>query len=337
MISQKLQLINEQSSPLFRIMFIQNAEDNNRRQFDNNICAFHIGDGWILSVAHNLRTEARLFKSIPQPIFLSEIFPQLNQAQIELFDRCYPLDVASNKRYMGRLQQQDMQQVMDTIRQTNFDTRWLNLMNRGFCKPNLIVQFRNNQFYNNASLTARFDSRTYFAEPAINRHTYLLELELVEAFFHEDIALYRIINSSPEVIASIPSIEISYNLLEHDEPNLYCLQSSPNSEVGKLLNQASIEGFVDHFGIFPDRIGGNYTFEGMRYLIKGYFRFGSSGAPYIHFDTVSNTYKVNAIQSEASPIQLTINNNREGNFQYINAIASPLKIIQERLQFHLGF
>src|SRR6478672_7240404 len=116
MISKKLELIQEQTSPLFRIMFIQNSEDLNRRQFDNNICAFHIGNGYILSVAHNLRTEARFFKSIPQKIFNAEVLPQLNPAQLEMFDRFYPLDVASDKRYMGRLQQQEMQQVMEVFR-----------------------------------------------------------------------------------------------------------------------------------------------------------------------------------------------------------------------------
>ena len=42
-------------------------------------------------------------------------------------------------------------------------------------------------------------------------------------------------------------------------------------------------------------------------------------------------FMINALQSEASPIQLTINNNRNGNFQYINAIATPLQIIKNDL------
>ncbi|MEJ7823754.1 MAG: hypothetical protein WKF85_15645 [Chitinophagaceae bacterium] len=74
----------------------------------------------------------------------------------------------------------------------------------------------------------------------------------------------------------------------------------------------------------------------MRYLIKGYFRFGSSGAPYVFYDEENDIFKVNAIQSEACAIQLSINNNMNGNFQYVNAIASPLKIIQDRLEQHLA-
>jgi hypothetical protein len=336
MISKKLELINDQTSPLFRIMFIHNAADISRRQFDNNICAFHIGKGYMLSVAHNLRTEARIFKSIDEPIYRAEILPLLNPAQVELFDRHFPLDANTNKRYLNRVDQPLMQQLMDTLRQINFDTRWLTLMDRGFCSPHLIIQFKNNQFYNDTQLTTRFGSNNYFHEPAINRHTFLAELELVEAWFNEDIALYKIVNTPQAIIDRIPSIEPNFTMLNDDETSCYCLQSSPNSEVGKLLNKATIEGFVDHFGIFPDRLGGNYTFEGMRYLIKGYFRFGSSGAPYVFYDVATDTYKVNAIQSEASPIQLTINNNREGNFQYINAIASPLKIIEERLRKYIG-
>ena len=53
MITTKQQLINEQTSPLFRIM---NGYDFNAHKIlRNNICAFHIGNGLILSVAHNLR------------------------------------------------------------------------------------------------------------------------------------------------------------------------------------------------------------------------------------------------------------------------------------------
>lgn len=70
-------------------------------------------------------------------------------------------------------------------------------------------------------------------------------------------------------------------------------------------------------------------FEGLRYLIKGYFRFGSSGAPYIFYDQKSGSFKANAVQSEACPLQLSINNNREGNFQFVNALASPLNIMNK--------
>ena len=63
---KQLELTNEQTSPLFRIMSIQNKDEPHRRHFENNICAFHIGNGFILSVAHNLKTEAKLFKSIDQ-------------------------------------------------------------------------------------------------------------------------------------------------------------------------------------------------------------------------------------------------------------------------------
>ena len=75
--------------------------------------------------------------------------------------------------------------------------------------------------------------------------------------------------------------------------------------------------------------------DGLRYLIRGYFRFGSSGAPYVYYSEAEGQFKVNAIQSEASPIQLSINNNREGNYQYVNAIASPLKNIQGELEINL--
>ncbi|WP_333879395.1 hypothetical protein, partial [Flavobacterium sp.] len=146
------------------------------------------------------------------------------------------------------------------------------------------------------------------------------------------IALYKIVNTPEEILNVIPSVKINFDILPDNQDNYYCLQSSPTSEVGKLLNKAQIDGFTEHFAIFPEHIGGNYTLEGLRYLIKGYFRFGSSGAPYLVYHSELNEFKVNAIQSEACPIQLSINNQRDGNFQYVNAIATPLQNIQEKLE-----
>jgi len=335
MLTKQLELTNEQTSPLFRIMWIHNLNEPIRRHFDNNICAFHIGNGLILSVAHNIKSEGQIFKSIDEAIYSANILPHLNADQILLFNKCYPLDPTTNKRYINSVDQNDVQLVVDTLKQINFDTRWLTLTQRNICKPHLIIQFKNNQFYNDAILTGHFNANTYFPEPALNRHTYLVEVELVEAFYNEDIALYKIINTHQDIINRLPSIEVDFSILGDDHNKYYCLQSSPGGFLGRLLNKAQIEGYLDHHETFGDRFEGNYTFEGLRYLIKGYFRFGSSGAPYVFYDNDTEKFKVNAVQSEACPIQLSINNNREGNFQYVNALASPLNIIETRLQAHL--
>ncbi len=337
MITKKLELTNEQTSPLFRIMCLYNVEEPIRRQFDNNISAFHIGNGLILSVAHNLRTESPLIKSIPEAIFQTEIIPKLNPEQIQLFNQCYPLDITTNKRHLNIINQTDGQKLIEILKTINFDSRWLTLSSRSFCTPHLIVQFKEPQFYKNPTLTTHFISTNKcFHEPYLNRHTFLVELELVEAYYSEDIALYKIVNTLPEIIKQLPYIDIDFSVLDDNQDNFYCLQSSPVGFLGKLLNKAQIEGFLDHHGTFGDRFGGNYTFEGLRYLIKGYFRFGSSGAPYVFYDNENKKFKVNAVQSEACPIQLSINNSREGNFQYINALASPLNIIKDRLKIHLS-
>lgn len=336
MLQKQLELTHEQTSPLFRIMCVQNIDEPQRRHFENNICAFHIGKGFILSVAHNLKTEATIFKSIDNTIYLTDIFPYLNAEQAHLFESCFPLELTNNKRYSNITNPNDFQTIINLLKQINFDTRWVTLMQRNICKPHLVIQFKDNLFYNNAEITAHFNSTTSFAESAINRHTFLIELELTDTFYHEDIALYKIVNTPQSIIDALPLLEVDYSILDDNQENYYCLQSSPTSEIGKLLNKAQIEGFTEHFAVFQERIGGNYTFEGLRYLIKGYFRFGSSGAPYVVYDPKTNTFKVNAIQSEACPIQLSINNQRDGNFQYINAIASPLQIIKERLEKHLN-
>jgi hypothetical protein len=332
MINKKLSLVHEQSSALFRLMFIQNSQEPARRQFDNNICAFHIGGGYILSVAHNLRTEAGLFKSIDEAVYQNEIFPRLDTAQRELFNQSFFLDTYTNKRYVNIPNQQDAQNVANILAQVQFDTRWATLLERKICTPYLILHFSNNLFYNDAALTSQLDANNHFPEPALNRHSFLIELELVEAFYGQDVALYKIINTPEAIINRLPSLEVDERICNDDQQDYYCLQSAPGGALGRLLNHAQIEGFLDHHGIFPDRIGGNYIFEGLRYLIKGYFRFGSSGAPYVVYDEASGQYKVNAIQSEASPIQLSIKNDREGNFQYINAIAVPLANVMGRVR-----
>ena len=334
MIDQKIALTQEQSSPLFRIMWIQNINEPNRRDFDNNISAFHIGNGYILSVAHNLRSENKLLKSIPEDIYQKEIIANLNPFQAQLFNQCYLLDPHTNKRYLNIVNQPDAQTIVNTLQSGSFDSRWVTLMDKKICTPHLIVQFSNNLFYNDPRATSNFDTSTYFYEQPLNRHTFLIELQLVEAFYFADIALYKIVNTAKEVIDKLPSIEIGYPLQEDGFDDFYCLQSSPGSALGRMINKANIEGFLDHHGMFEDRRGGNYVFEGLRYLIKGYFRFGSSGAPYIYFDKEARKFKVNAVQSEACPIQLSINNNREGNFQYVNALATPLHVVKELMEKH---
>ena len=335
MITKKLELINEQTSPLFRIMWVYNYDEPVRKQFGNNICAFHIGNGLILSVAHNLRAESGIVNSIDETIFQSEILPQLNPAQNQLFAQCYLLDSNTHKRYVNITDPNISKSVIELFRQIKFDTRWLTLGQRNICKPHLIVQFRDNLFYNDVALTGNFNAATSFQEPSLNRHTFLIELELQKAFYNNDIALYKIVNTRQDVIKRLPSLSVDFAILDNSVTNFYCVQSSPGSFLGRLLNNATIEGYSDNWSVFTDKIGGNYIMEGLRYLIRGYFRFGSSGAPYVYYNDAEGQFKVNAIQSEASPIQLSINNNREGNYQYVNAIASPLKNIQNELEGHL--
>lgn len=336
LLTKQLELINEQTSPLFRIMWVHNISEPIRRIFDNNICAFHIGNGFIISVAHNLRMEAGAFKSIDNASFQTDIIANVAPTLRPLFNASYFLDPTTNKRYITQINQVDGQTIVDELKRINYDTRWVTLAQRNICKPHLIVQFKNNSFYNDATLTAHFNQTYYMAEPAINKHTYIIEVELVNAFYNEDIALYKIVNTNQAVINRLPKIEIDFSLLDESQHRLFCLQSSPSSEVGKLLNKAQIDGLLENFNVLPDRIGGNYTLEGIRYLIKGYFRFGSSGAPYVYFNEEEDSFKVNAVQSEACPLQLSIENKRDGNFQYVNAIATPLSIIQERLETHLA-
>lgn len=333
---KKLELINEQSSPLFRIMSVYNDDDFSRRKFYNNICAFHIGNGYVLTVAHNLRSVSQIFHSISEDTYQDIIAQNLNSTQVELFNRYYILDSQTNKRYLSNANQNDVQQLINALDQINYDTRWVTLYQKEICKPFLIVQFRNNKFYNDSGVTQKINPNHIFHEPLSFRYTFILELELVNAFYSDDIALYRIINTDQSIIDKIPSFEIDFKVHDKSNDNCFCLQSAPFDNLGRLLNSAQIEGLLDHHSTFQDKFAGNYIMDGLRYLIEGYFRFGSSGAPYFIYDTESKSFKFNAIQSAASPIQLSINNSKDGNFQYVNAIATPLKNIEDELKSILG-
>jgi hypothetical protein len=328
---EKLRLIGEQTSPLLRIMWVYDIDEPQRRTFENNICAFHIGNGYFLSVAHNLRTQTGFYRSITEETFRNELFPKLDGSQSRALDTYYFLDRYTNKRYLNTADPIALQNIAAILKQKRFDTRWVTLAAKKICTPHLVFQFRDNAFYGDPSLNAHFGEQHTMYDADAHRHTFLAEVELVQAFYGADIALYKMTNAPREITDKIPSVDIDLSFRGEDQALLYCLQSSPNGPAGRLLNEAHIEGLLDHFGIFPDDIGGNYIFEGYRYLVKGYFRFGSSGAPYLFYDAAKGRYVANAIQSEASGIQLSIKNDREGNFQYINAVASPLCIIRDEL------
>ncbi len=329
--ADKRQLIDELSSPLHRIMWVYNADEPNRRIFENNISAFHIGKGYFLSVAHNLRLQQGYFRSIDVARYRQEIFSILDGSQSRFMDQHYETDEYTQKKYLATNDPGALQNIAAILKQKRFDTRWVTLSEKKICTPHLIFQFRGQDFYGDINLSQLFDPSMRLFDGDAGKHTFLVPVELVEAFYQEDIALYRIVGVPAEIIDRIPVADLNFDFIEDDEQPLYCLQSSPSGPAGRLLNTAKIEGMLDHFGIFSDDIGGNYRFEGYRYLIKGYFRFGSSGSPSFFYDRAKGRYVANAIQSEASGIQLSIKNDRDGNFQYVNAIASPLYIVKERL------
>jgi hypothetical protein len=334
-INKKHCLIDEQTSPLQRLMWIYNIDEPQKRTFENNVCTFHIGNGYLLSVAHNLRLQAGFYRSIDFEVYKKDLLPILDGSQTRFLDQHYFTDEYTQKKYLNTTDPTALQHIVNILKQKRFDTRWVTLAQKKICKPYLLFQFRNNSFYNDAELTRQFDANRQLFDKDARRHTFLIETELVNAFYGADIALYRMVNVSKEIISKIPSVDIDYRFLDGDGDNLYCLQSSPSGPTGRLLNEARIEGMLDHFNVFVDEVGGNYLFEGYRYLVKGYFRFGSSGAPYLIYDNEREKYVANAIQSEASGVQLSIKNDRDGNFQYINAIVSPLYIIKDELEMYL--
>ena len=327
----KQKLVDEASSPLFRIMSVYDDDDPVRRTFESNINAFHVGGGYIVSVAHYLRGNFQLLRSIPEALFQSEILAKLPPNEVNRVSKHYPLDASTQKRYLSVAKDHEVKKLIHALSACRCDTTVQSLYERKICKPFLIVNLQQNQFFGDANATAELNQRHHiFHEPALNRHTFLLELEIVNVHLPEDIAVYRIVNASPAVIQLLPSVALDYHLYDDDCTDVYCLQNSPSgSNLGRLLSRAYIEGILDQHSPQSDAVTGQYIFEGLRYLIRGYFRFGSSGAPYIKVGTNSNEFAVIAVQSQACPIQLTIGNSQEGNHQWINAIATPVSTVRD--------
>lgn len=332
---KKLQLIDENNSPLFRIMSVYNSTAPNKA-FANNICAFHIGKGIIISVAHNLRALDRLPLVLSDSFYQNELLTKINAADKPQFDQVYPLIPGTTHRIATGLNPAIGEQLAKKLDDAKVDRRYSKLYTEKCCKPFLVTTFRNNAFCDDIALNANFPANRSFAEPALNRHTFLIELELLDTLISEDIAIYRIINTSPEIVNKLPSIEVDFELYDTGTQDYYCLQSAPYDNLGRIINEARIEGILDNFAQETDILGNVYRFEGIRYLIKGFFRFGSSGAPYLIYDKEQEVFKVNAVQSQASFIQLLINNSMNGNLQYVNGIATPLSIIEQKIKERLG-
>ncbi len=323
-------LVGEKSSPLFRIMAGYDIQSPPNRRFENNISAFHVGKGYFISVAHNLITHNNIPRSIsPQQyaILLAGLPPQF----LQLFHSNFQLDQGLGKvRWTEN--QASVPGIMAALPQIAYDCRYPNLYNDGICKPYLLLQFREQEFFDDANLQARFGGGRYFFEPELNRHTYLVDLSLEKIADSSDISIYKVSDEFADLIPLIPSLPVDVGSVDVDSPNIYCLQGAPINELGRLLNKAQIEGYLDHYSPQANIRNRLYVFEGNRYLIKGYFRFGSSGAPYLRYNPEADSFAFIGVQSEACPLQMVIQGNRDNNAQFVNAIATPLTNIRSELQ-----
>jgi hypothetical protein len=218
-------------------------------------------------------------RSTPEAFFQAQILAKFPVNETNQLLRHYPADSSTNRRYLTLSDEKTAQKLIKKFLDYKCDTAVQNLYTHGVCKPFLIVQSKNSQLFNDAQVTAQLDQRHVFQKLALNRYTFLLELKVVKVFLEYDIAIYRTINVPPAVVRLLPSISLDYSSYDDDCTGLHCLQNSPSgTNLGRLLNRAQIEGILDQHSIQGDPVSGNYIFEGLRYLIRGYFRFGSSGA-----------------------------------------------------------
>jgi hypothetical protein len=331
--SKLIKLVKDQTSPLFRIKSVFNYDHRPTMKMVNNILCSHIGNGYFISVAHNLKSNYQIPIGIPAAIFEHNFLDSFNDSDKIIISNSYHLHQGSKKYILKGLRSKHEQTALTAkVQSSKFDTTYIYGYTNGLINPYLIVQFENNQFYNDSALTKLIDPINYFNEKNINKHSYIIELELRSIFYEHDIAIYKAINTDPKVIHAIPKLDIDFTTYDGTENfKFYCLQSSPSSEMGRLLNTASIEGISQHWGI-QSNVNPPTIMEGLRYIMKGYFRFGSSGAPYLVLKESTGDLKLNAVQSEACPQQLLINKSRDGNAQYINGIATPIGNLENQIK-----
>lgn len=295
-----------------------------------------LGAGILVSVAHNLRSLDRLPCLISDNFYQSELLNKITAADKTSFEQIYNPIPGTNKRLCTGINQNNIENYATKLDQAKVDRRYTTLYSHMCCKPLLIATFRKDAFCDDATLNAHFSGSSRFYEQQSNRYTFLLELDILDVFINEDIAIYKIINIPRDVINRLPHLEIDFQLHDIGTQNYYCLQAAPYNELGRIINEARIEGILDNFEQSNDILGDTYIMDGIRYLINGYFRFGSSGAPYLIYDKNHETFKVNSVQSQASFIQLSINDKMDGNRQYVNGVATPLSLVEQKLNERLS-
>jgi hypothetical protein len=182
-------LIGELSSPLFRIMAGYEIDNSVMRRFENSICTFHIGNGYFLSVSHNLL----FFTNIPRSLNSTEYNNFINSASAshqQTISQYYTLNSTINKYWLNE-NIKSIQPLLQLFPQISFDTRYPNLYSKGICTPYLLLQFRNNAFMGDSSLNSKFSGGRYFFEQNLNRHTFLIDLILDDVLTASDISILK--------------------------------------------------------------------------------------------------------------------------------------------------
>ena len=132
---KKLELIDENKSPLFRIMSVYNLNGNNIA-FTNNICAFHIGNGLVISVAHNLRALDGLPILLSDTFYQNELSAKVDHNDLALFDQHYTSIPGTAKRvFNGGGNQPLVEQLVKKLDDAKVDRRYSKLHTDNCCKP----------------------------------------------------------------------------------------------------------------------------------------------------------------------------------------------------------
>ncbi len=101
MLQQKQSLINELTTPLFRLKPAFNHGDTAQTAYAGHILGFHVGNGIVVSVAHHLRTSLLPLYTLTNNEFLNVLRPLLTPVEQAQFDASYQLNQQTNKRYFS--------------------------------------------------------------------------------------------------------------------------------------------------------------------------------------------------------------------------------------------
>jgi hypothetical protein len=258
----------------------------------------------------------------------SKVTPSLAKPDLDFFNKHYKLNKSTDEyEYAVANTEKQVEKLRKIASQIDLDLKTPAQLERQAVTQFVVAQFRQDAFYGDTSLNSHFKPAHHFHENENGVFTFMMEAMPIRILWEQDLSIYRLVAPDARVLAALPAAVATFDEIAIGD-TLYPLQNSPTSDFGRLVNRSVVEGLLDEHSPVRQH---SIVRQGSRYLIKGFFRFGSSGAPYFRWNADEARFEVVAIQSAAAPIQLTVGGSMQDNFQWVSGIATPLAPIKSEL------